>query len=194
MISKCLDHCPLARQLRIFARQGVALSRRTLCDWVRDASESLAVLMPALQRHVLASPVIFTDDTTLALQAPGKTITARMWVHLAGGQTKDREAQGRRWLRAGDATGGDLKNWLSAGSPLGGRAAAVALSLIETARLNGIEPYAYLKDVLTRLPGHRMDRLDELLPMNWKPAPRWIPPPSKPSTAQARSNCSTFRA
>jgi len=42
----------------------------------------------------------------------------------------------------------------------------VALSLIETARLNGLEPYAYLKDVLTRLPGQRMDRLDELLPMN----------------------------
>ena len=63
------------------------------------------------------------------------------------------------------------KNWLFAGSPRGGRAAAVALSLIETARLNGIEPYAYLKDVLTRLPGQRMDRLDELLPMNWKPAP-----------------------
>ena len=47
----------------------------------------------------------------------------------------------------------------------------MALSLIETARLNGVEPYAYLKDVLTRLPEHRMDRLDELLPMNWKPAP-----------------------
>ncbi len=47
----------------------------------------------------------------------------------------------------------------------------MALSLIETARLNGLEPYAYLKDVLTRLPGQRMDRLDELLPMNWKPTP-----------------------
>ena len=63
------------------------------------------------------------------------------------------------------------KNWLIAGSERGGRAAAVALSLIETARLNGLEPYAYLKDVLTRLPGQRMDRLDELLPMNWKPTP-----------------------
>ncbi|MGQ5491036.1 IS66 family transposase, partial [Thauera sp. ZXT1-4] len=93
MVSKYLDHCPLARQSRIFARQGVALSRQTLCDWVLDATELLAVLMPALQRHVLSSPVIFTDDTTLALQAPGKTITARMWVYLAGGQKKDDEGQ-----------------------------------------------------------------------------------------------------
>lgn len=62
------------------------------------------------------------------------------------------------------------KNWLFAGSERGGQAAAVALSLIETARLNGLEPYAYLKDVLTRINAQRMDRLDELLPMNWKSA------------------------
>ena len=330
LVSKYLDHCPLARQSRIFARQGVVLSRQTLCDWVLDASDLLAVLMPALQRHVLASPVIFTDDTTLALQAPGKTITARMWVYLAGGYRKDEEDQWQKvapaalydfsvdragahprkilgtwrgYLQADDYSGyhasfregvthvacwahvrrkffdvvkaapkgappglaevalrfigliyrierrlteadpdvrlrsrqrrthrvlvwfhrwlshhypallprsplgrafayalsnwtaltvfadsGQLcpdnntaeramrpvaisrKNWLFAGSERGGRAAAVALSLIETARLNGLEPYAYLRDVLTRLPGQRMDRLDELLPMNWKPA------------------------
>ncbi len=46
MVSKYLDHCPLARQSRIFARQGVALSRQTLCDWVLDATALLAVLMP----------------------------------------------------------------------------------------------------------------------------------------------------
>jgi len=62
------------------------------------------------------------------------------------------------------------KNWLFAGSERGGRAAAVAFSLIETARLNGVEPYAYLRDVLQRINGHRQDRLEELLPMNWRPA------------------------
>ena len=60
------------------------------------------------------------------------------------------------------------KNSLFAGSERGGRAAAVAFSLIETARLNGVEPWAYLKDVLERIDGHRMDRLHELLPMHWK--------------------------
>jgi hypothetical protein len=60
------------------------------------------------------------------------------------------------------------KNWLFAGSERGGQAAAVAFSLIETARLNGVEPWAYLKDVLERIDGHRVDRLHELLPMHWK--------------------------
>jgi hypothetical protein len=62
------------------------------------------------------------------------------------------------------------KNWLFAGSERGGQAAAVAFSLIETARLNGVEPWAYLKDVLERIDGHRADRLHELLPMHWKAA------------------------
>ena len=62
------------------------------------------------------------------------------------------------------------KNWLFAGSERGGQAAAVAFSLIETARLNGVEPWAYLKDVLERIDGHRVDRLHELLPMHWKAA------------------------
>jgi len=59
-------------------------------------------------------------------------------------------------------------NWLFAGSERGGHAAAVAFSLIQSARLNDVEPYAYLKDVLARINRHRVDRLDELLPFNWK--------------------------
>ena len=62
------------------------------------------------------------------------------------------------------------RNWLFAGSERSGRAAATALSLIETAKLNGVESYAYLKDVLQRINGWRCDRLEELLPMYLKPA------------------------
>ena len=61
------------------------------------------------------------------------------------------------------------KAWLFVGSDRGGQAAATALSLIESCKLNGIEPYAYLKDVLARIGGHRQDRLAELLPFNWTP-------------------------
>ncbi len=44
-------------------------------------------------------------------------------------------------------------------------------SLLETAKLNGVEPYAYLKDVLERMTnGHPMSRIDDLLPWNWSPA------------------------
>ena len=60
-------------------------------------------------------------------------------------------------------------NWLFAGSARGGRAAATILSLIESCKLVGVEPFAYLKDVLERINSHRVDRLAELLPFNWVP-------------------------
>ena len=60
-------------------------------------------------------------------------------------------------------------NWLYAGSPRGAHAAATILSLIESCKLVNVEPYAYLKDVLERINSHRVDRLAELLPFNWKP-------------------------
>lgn len=63
------------------------------------------------------------------------------------------------------------KAWLFAGSKRGGEAAATALSLIESCKLNGIDPYAYLRDVLARIGGHRTDRLAELLPFHWTPLP-----------------------
>lgn len=62
------------------------------------------------------------------------------------------------------------KNWLFAGSERAGRRAAAVMSLIQSAKLNGIDPHAYLKDVLTRLPTHPNRRIEELLPHNWQPA------------------------
>jgi transposase len=63
------------------------------------------------------------------------------------------------------------KNHLFAGSDGGGARWAIVCSLIETEKLNGIEPYAYLRDVLTRMVnGHPVNRLDELLPWAWKAA------------------------
>ena len=56
------------------------------------------------------------------------------------------------------------KNWLFAGSDAGGERAAVFYTLIRTARLNGVEPEAYLRDVLTRIGQHPINRLAELLP------------------------------
>ena len=62
------------------------------------------------------------------------------------------------------------KNWLFAGSERGGRAAAIAFSLIQTCKLHGVEPFAYLADVLRRLPSHPINRVAELLPFRWQPA------------------------
>jgi hypothetical protein len=60
------------------------------------------------------------------------------------------------------------KNHLFAGSDGGGARWATVCSLIATAKLNDVEPFAYLKDVIERMTdGHPMSRLDELLPWNW---------------------------
>ena len=63
------------------------------------------------------------------------------------------------------------KNHLFAGSDGGAARWAVVASLLATAKLNDIEPFAYLKDVLERMcSGHPMSRLDDLLPWNWTPS------------------------
>jgi len=61
------------------------------------------------------------------------------------------------------------KNWLFAGSLSAGQRAAAIMSLLATAKQNGLEPYAWLKDVLTRLPTHPNSRIHELLPHSWQP-------------------------
>ncbi|MEL7348445.1 MAG: IS66 family transposase [Pseudomonadota bacterium] len=58
------------------------------------------------------------------------------------------------------------KNWLFAGSDRGGERAAGILSLIETAKMNGLNPEAYLRDVLTRIADHPINRIEDLLPWN----------------------------
>jgi transposase len=62
------------------------------------------------------------------------------------------------------------KNWLFAGSESAGQRAAAVMSLIGTARMNGIDPHAYLKDILMRLPTHPYSRLRELLAYHWQPS------------------------
>ena len=61
------------------------------------------------------------------------------------------------------------KNWLFAGSLRSGKRAAAVMSLIQSAKLNGHDPYAYLKDVLKRLPNQRASEIAELLPHQWVP-------------------------
>lgn len=60
-------------------------------------------------------------------------------------------------------------NWLYAGSPRAGRRAAAVMSLIQSAKLNGHDPFAYMKDILSRLPTQPMSQIEELLPHRWHP-------------------------
>jgi len=58
-------------------------------------------------------------------------------------------------------------NWLFAGSLRAGQRAAAIMSLIQSAKLNGHDPHAYLKDVMERLPTQRASQIGELLPNRW---------------------------
>ena len=60
------------------------------------------------------------------------------------------------------------KAWLFSGSELAGQRAAIVMSLVQSAKLNGHEPWAYLRDVLERLSGHPNSRIAELFPHRWK--------------------------
>ena len=68
----------------------------------------------------------------------------------------------------GVATG--RKNYLFAGPDAGGRRAAAMYSLIETAKLNGVNPQLYIADVLSRIADHPARQITELFPWNWQPA------------------------
>jgi len=61
------------------------------------------------------------------------------------------------------------KNYLFMGSIGGGKVAAIAYTLIETAKMNDVDPEAWLTWVLERLPDHKINRIDELMPWVWKP-------------------------
>ena len=61
------------------------------------------------------------------------------------------------------------RNWLFAGADTGAETLARAMTIIETAKMNGLDPQAYLADVLDRIQDHKINRLAELLPWNWVP-------------------------
>ena len=62
------------------------------------------------------------------------------------------------------------KSWLFAGSDRGGERAAVMLTLMQTAKLNQVDPQAWLDDVLARIADHKITDLAALLPWNWRQA------------------------
>jgi transposase len=313
--AKYADHLPLNRQVDIFARHGVDLSRQTLCDWVAATADLLGPIYEDLTASVLGSRVLHTDDTTVPVQDPARTQTrdGRLWVYVGDKEPADLvydytatraragplaflrdfrgylqadayagydalyatgrvievgcwaharryfweakatdapraltalgfiqalyrveaaakalDADARRARRQGEARpvlerfkpwlddqvgvvlpkspigeavtyaraqwialtryleDGALaidnnaaeralrrvvtgrKNWLFCGSDVGGTRAAILYSVIATCKAHGLDPWAYLRDVLERIPTHPNRRRAELLPRNWK--------------------------
>jgi hypothetical protein len=81
----------------------------------------------------------------------------------------------------------DRNNRTFAGSDSGGRRAAAIYTLIETAKLNDVDPQAWLADVLARLQDHPAKRIAELLPCNWWLQQRAAPPLRSRAPLQRRS-------
>lgn len=79
------------------------------------------------------------------------------------------------------------KNWLFVGSDQGGRTAAILFSFTSTCHRLRVEPWAYLQDVLTRLPGLPAERLADLLPDRWQVARQPMAPTSAEPSADSVS-------
>lgn len=111
LTSKYNDHLPLHRLEGIFQRQGVELSRSTLCDWVASSATLLAPLVELMKAEVLASRKIHTDDIPVPVleKGRGSTKTGRLWVyvgdpeheHIVFDYTPDRSRDGPRRFLSG---------------------------------------------------------------------------------------------
>ncbi len=80
----------------------------------------------------------------------------------------------------------DRKNWLFTGNENGGKTMAVLLSVVSSCQRNGHDPFAYLRDFLTRLPDLPKKRLADLLPDRWPPSQ-----PADATTSEGPGNGST---
>jgi transposase len=83
LVSKYADHLPLYRQAQIYARQGIALDRSTLADWVGRAAWHLRPVHERLLEHIRASTKIFADETRAPVLDPGRgrTKTGQLWAY-----------------------------------------------------------------------------------------------------------------
>ncbi|RAI71183.1 hypothetical protein DOZ80_04870 [Pseudomonas fluorescens] len=134
----------------------------------RIRQEKAAPLMDALHAWMIAQRQLVHDGLVIA---KALDYSLKRWTALSrylndGTVPIDNnhiEQQNRPWALGS-------KNWLFAGSLRSGKRAAALMSLIQSAKLNGHDPYEYLKDVLERLPTQKMSAIGELLPHKWQSA------------------------
>jgi transposase len=82
VLSKYLDHLPLYRLERIFGRDGLDLSRTTLCGWVADVATALAPIGDALRQQITAARYLQTDDTPVTILEETGSRKGRIWTYL----------------------------------------------------------------------------------------------------------------
>ncbi|EEZ0455197.1 IS66 family transposase [Escherichia coli] len=139
IINKYGDHLPLYRQQQVFARSDVGLPVSSMAAMVGAAGRALhKAIVYALSHRVELSR--FLEDGAVPLD---NNVCERAIKNVVLGR----------------------KSWLFAGSQMAGERAVQIMSLLETAKRNGLEPHAWLTDVLMRLPEWPEERLAELLPL-----------------------------
>jgi transposase len=118
LVSKFADHLPLYRQSEIYARQGVEIERSTLANWVGGASDLLAPLIDAIQKHVLAGTKLHADDTPMPVLSPGRgrTKTGRLWTYVRDDRPAGEDTAPAVWFvysedRKGEHPRQHLKNF-----------------------------------------------------------------------------------
>jgi len=84
VVQKYANHLPLYRQQAIFGREGLALPRQTMCDWVMASAHQLEPIQRALKERILASGVVQLDDTPVKCQgrSGGELFEARLWTFV----------------------------------------------------------------------------------------------------------------
>ena len=150
----------------------------TLLYAVEKAARGKSPKERALIRQEKAKPVFDELETWLQAQLPripGKSDIAKAIRYALTRMSKMRDYLDNGILELDNNTAErsmrcvalGRKNYLFVGSEGGGEAAAIAYTLIETAKLNGVDPQAWLTDVLARIADHNITRIDELMPWNY---------------------------
>ena len=84
LVNKYCDHLPLYRQEQIYEREGIEIPRQTMCDWIAGCANLLRPIYDWMQKDLLASEVIHTDDTPVRVQDQNRegTRQGRFWVYV----------------------------------------------------------------------------------------------------------------
>lgn len=114
VIAKVMDHLPLHRQQKIYARDGVMLPESTLADWFGQTAAVLSPLAAALKRDLLCQPVLQADETPLQVldTQKGKAKNGYLWAYVsAAGSERDLVVYDCRPGRAGEYARVMLAGW-----------------------------------------------------------------------------------
>jgi transposase len=161
-------------------RMGKALHLIARLYAVEDRAKGLAGEERLAVRKQLSAPVIAKlhqylleiRDEVLPKSPAGKAVryALNQWEALTRFlEDGDLEIDNGATERANRGIAIGRNNWVFFGSDAGGKTAAVLLSFIATCKRNAVEPFAWFRDVLSRIATHPVNRLAELLPHNWKP-------------------------